>query len=677
MNQEKRLESWKEIEAYLKRDFRTLRRWEKEEGLPVHRHTHKSRSSVYAYPSEIDTWRASRKVVAEPAPARPLWKIPVFAVTLFLCLVMVGNGVRPVSAQQSGTGKAARQVWVTQPSEDPTYGSVSVDGRYIAFTDWETGDLGVRDLKAGTSRRITNTGGFEVSGDYAQNSIFSPDGRHIAYNWFIQKDLHEEVRVIPTVGGAPRTIWRSEGFDDYVLPKDWTPNGKQLVVTHILPDRTSQLALLTVQDGSLRSLKSFPWQNFNASLSPDGRLIAYDSPASENTPARDIFVLATDGSREMAVVQNPASDSEPIWSPDGSQIFFLSDRTGQFSLWSVPFVDGKPGEAKLVKADLSRADNIWMTHSGTLYYQIPGTASPNIYSAELGADMKVSKPPVLAVERFVNSNNGPGLSPDGQRLAYESFRPGSGTALAIQTINTGEERIVPAKVPVGMIYGIGPLWFPDARSVLVISRVPPGPGLNFYRIDVASGDAERLLRTDHNVLGYKLAPDGKSLFFTEGIADSEKTRLVRFDIEARRETELKTSEQFMSLAVSPDGKQLAYLVQTPGPASYLAVMPAEGGPSREVFRGSPWLDGSRFNTLAWTPNQRYLLFVRGSAGDNAPNVLWRVPVSGGPAEQMGLSMAARIKSPQIHPDGKRILFSAGANGPSEIWALENFLPGQK
>jgi len=55
MNQEKRLESWKEIEAYLKRDFRTLRRWEKEEGLPIHRHSHKSRSSVYAYPSEIDT----------------------------------------------------------------------------------------------------------------------------------------------------------------------------------------------------------------------------------------------------------------------------------------------------------------------------------------------------------------------------------------------------------------------------------------------------------------------------------------------------------------------------------------------------------------------------------------------------------------------------------------------
>ena len=47
------LESWKEIAAYLKRDVRTVKRWEKGEGLPVRRHQHQARSSVYAYPSEV------------------------------------------------------------------------------------------------------------------------------------------------------------------------------------------------------------------------------------------------------------------------------------------------------------------------------------------------------------------------------------------------------------------------------------------------------------------------------------------------------------------------------------------------------------------------------------------------------------------------------------------------
>ena len=63
-----RLDSWKAIAAYLKRDERTVRRWEKE-GLPVHRHLHAKKASIYAYPSEIDLWwnRDRRRLEAAPA----------------------------------------------------------------------------------------------------------------------------------------------------------------------------------------------------------------------------------------------------------------------------------------------------------------------------------------------------------------------------------------------------------------------------------------------------------------------------------------------------------------------------------------------------------------------------------------------------------------------------------
>lgn len=55
-----RLESWKRIATYLNRDVRTLRRWEKREGLPVHRQMHDKQATVYAYKSELDAWRESR-----------------------------------------------------------------------------------------------------------------------------------------------------------------------------------------------------------------------------------------------------------------------------------------------------------------------------------------------------------------------------------------------------------------------------------------------------------------------------------------------------------------------------------------------------------------------------------------------------------------------------------------
>jgi TolB-like protein/Tfp pilus assembly protein PilF len=56
-----RLESWKEIAAYLNRTVRTVHRWEKEEGLPVHRLQHKKRGSVYAFRGEIDSWWETRR----------------------------------------------------------------------------------------------------------------------------------------------------------------------------------------------------------------------------------------------------------------------------------------------------------------------------------------------------------------------------------------------------------------------------------------------------------------------------------------------------------------------------------------------------------------------------------------------------------------------------------------
>jgi TolB-like protein/Flp pilus assembly protein TadD len=60
------LDSWKEIAAYLKRDVRTLQRWEKQENLPVHRHRHDRLGSVFAYRSELDAWRLHRQLSPRP-----------------------------------------------------------------------------------------------------------------------------------------------------------------------------------------------------------------------------------------------------------------------------------------------------------------------------------------------------------------------------------------------------------------------------------------------------------------------------------------------------------------------------------------------------------------------------------------------------------------------------------
>ena len=59
--QEDRLDSWKKIASYLKRDVSTVQRWERREAMPVHRHQHDKLGSVFAFRSELDAWWESRR----------------------------------------------------------------------------------------------------------------------------------------------------------------------------------------------------------------------------------------------------------------------------------------------------------------------------------------------------------------------------------------------------------------------------------------------------------------------------------------------------------------------------------------------------------------------------------------------------------------------------------------
>src|SRR6266478_6595022 len=62
----KKLDSWGEIASYLGREVRTVQRWEQTEDLPVHRHEHKKKSTVYAYAGELDAWIKQRQPKDDP-----------------------------------------------------------------------------------------------------------------------------------------------------------------------------------------------------------------------------------------------------------------------------------------------------------------------------------------------------------------------------------------------------------------------------------------------------------------------------------------------------------------------------------------------------------------------------------------------------------------------------------
>jgi tetratricopeptide (TPR) repeat protein len=119
-----RLDSWKDIAAYLRRDVSTVQRWEKREGMPVHRHLHEKLGSVYAFRSDLDAWSRGRGIdvarseadasvppeLATPPPVAATvasrWRLAAVVGTLAL-LIAIAVVIKASRWRGGGTDKGA------------------------------------------------------------------------------------------------------------------------------------------------------------------------------------------------------------------------------------------------------------------------------------------------------------------------------------------------------------------------------------------------------------------------------------------------------------------------------------------------------------------------------------------------------------------------------------------
>ncbi len=662
--EDERLESWKEIAAYLKRDVRTVQRWEKREGLPVYRHLHEKLGTVYAHQSELVAWWNNRRAGLESKPAsRRRWLLLTAA-----AILAVGTGVGAwrlkMDRSRGASGVVVRQVW---PDAQPDVGaSLSPDLRYLTQTDWETGDLAVRELATGRKRRLTHKGSWFDSSEMAHRSVISPSGRQVAYGWLNQQGFFE-LRVVDLDGSGSRVLYSNQDVP-FVEPSDWSPDGAEILVRLGSKDGSNQIALISVAEGSTRLLKAFDWRRPDGlKFSPDGRFIGYDFPPSGDEVQRDVFALEAASGAGTPLVAHPADDRLFGWAPDGGRILFLSDRSGSRGAWMVRVGEGTAqGPAQLVRHDMGLSWPMRFTDHGSFYYGVQ-TGMTDVYVCELEPDTGAARaPPALASRSFLGSKRWPEWSPDGMHLAFVSqLAPGVGDtvplALTIQSIQTGKQRQLFPRLN----YFRRLRWSPDGRFILVNGLDHRHRG-GLYRIDVQTGDVTPIVYSRaEQYLPRQAAwsPDGRSvLYFHVGEG------LVQREIGTGRETRIRSSVG--NFALSPDGRWLAVGIQEQTTkSSVLQIVPAGGGKAREVLRLPE--AGTFMLALTWSADNRYVLFGTARPGQRSQE-LWRVPAAGGEPQSLGLVMEG-LDEVRAHPDGRRIAYGAGKPGTSEIWVMENLL----
>ncbi len=563
-----------------------------------------------------------------------------------------------------------RQVW--GGADVDLLGAPTRDGRYLTFQD-RSEDLAIRDLVTGQKRRLTDKGPRSL--EFSMLSVPSPDGKQVAYAWY-NKDNFADLRVVGLDGSNPRVLYANPELSE-LEPFDWSPDGKSILAVSYRKGQSSEITLISAMDGgSVHVLKSFDkGAPKRIRFSPDGRYIAYDFPQRPRSNEYDIFVLSVEGRQETPVVQHAANDVVFDWTPDGKRILFGSDRSGSLGAWWIQVAGGQPnGTPELVKPDLGQdVKPMGFTRDGSYYYGVR-TGMSDVYIAGLDFPTgRVVTAPVMATQRFVGTNSRPDWSSDGRRLLFVSQRsPGGwwGTkAICVRDVESGEVRELPSKLS----RVIWARWWPDGRSLFAVASVDND--FPVCRIDIQTGDFERV--DLQRPLGFPPVwpRDGETIFYHQGNPATKALSIVARNSKTGQEKELYsvTDPSFYcaGVALSPDGQQLAFGVrEAESQSKVLKVLRIDGGEARDLLRRVqlPW-PGS----IAWSQDGFNLLFTREPGPGNSKTELWLIPVRGGEPRKLGLT-ARNMRELSIHPDGRRIAYTSGGDR-SEIWVMENFLPG--
>ena len=618
-----RLDSWKEIAVYLNRDVTTVQRWEKREGMPVHRHQHDKIGSVYAFRPELDAWARSRNIPpAEestdntplpsppetlPRPAlgpsltRSRWNslFPLAVVVVALAIGAILWFQRTEYFWRNPIADAHFQT-VTDFDGVAQAAAVSRDGHFIAFLSDRDGQMDVWVTQAGSGEfhNLTHGSAPELVNPSVRTLGFSPDGSLVTF--WVRKPSGSSadnisIWAVPTLGGQVRPYL--EGVAEF----DWSHDGSRLAYHTPGPGDP-----LFVSDGSLRS---------------DARPI-FTAPAGLHSHF-------------------------PLWAPDSAFIYFVQGSLpDKLDIWRIRPGGGTP---ERITSHNGRVTHPVLLDRRTLLYLAsdPDGSGPWLHSVDI--ERRIPHRLSFGLDRYTSI----AASADGRRLVVTLAKP-KGTLWHLCIADSLRE--MPAASPISLATGVG--FSPRLGPNYLLYVSLQGTSESIWKI--ANGNGTELWRGQgaHVLGGPAIAPDGHVAF---SVRQNGRTLLYVMQADGANARVVTDSLDLQGdPAWSSDGQSITTAAEDHG-IPHLFRVPVDGG-SPALFLREYSVDP------VWSPDGRFVVYSGADIGTTFSVKAVNADATAHALPALTLTRGARHLA--FLPGGRSLVLLRGEIQHKNLWLID-------
>jgi Tol biopolymer transport system component len=575
----RRLDSWKEIADYLRRDVRTVIRWEKQRQLPVHRIPGGKRHTVFAFTDEIDAWmtrergpypvtsvtssnesivrevqspgdsnfRAPEEMEAPRAasagaatlPAagsssliRPLIAIPLIAAGILVAAIGSGRLRRPSPAPAvsmcvpltlDGAAKA---------------GDLVTDGRRLYFTELtDAGRMVMQvSVNGGQPKPVSPYWtGFELLD-------ISPGGAELLARSSGNTGADAPLWVLPLPAGLPRRL----GLE--AQSAAFSPDGARLAFF-----RDGVLYLANREGGEPRKLISVGGAPRRLRWSPDGATLRFDLRDAKGSSAK-LWEVPTSrpGIRPVPITAGSAPSQSFFgnWSPDGDYFLFHAGSVTGSDLWiqrekrNLLQPGGLP--VRLTAGANNFTESVW-SRDGKKIFSLGEVSHGELVRYDSGSRRFVPYLGGIAA-------SGIAFSPDGKEAVYTQ-----GQDLTLWRSASDGSR--PLQLTPPSLQAIMARWSPDGRSIAFVGNGVIAMGRpRIYLVSPFGGSPEEIMPDDSDQANPTWSPDGTRLAFAgapwlRGFRP-ESTSVRVIDLSSHEVSTLPESQGLWAPKWSPDGRTI-------------------------------------------------------------------------------------------------------------------------